>query len=87
MKTTVTQKDLDDEIQHATYTLLPDGRTTVCQITCKNGFTVNGYSSCVDPSNYNKGKGEAISFVNAREALWPFLAFRLADQLHAMKEG
>lgn len=81
MKTTVTPQDVKDEIVDETYTVLPNGRTTVCQLTLKNGFTVEGQSACVDIANFNKELGQKIAREMAVEKIWPLLGFRLADKL------
>lgn len=77
----VNEADIDAAITSSEFVLLPDGRTTICIITMDNGFTVRGESSCVDIANYNKEKGEAVAFENARNKLWLLLGFRLADRL------
>ena len=45
----VTPQQIEAAIVHETYTLLPNGRTTVCQLTLINlgdsGFTVEGQSA------------------------------------------
>lgn len=81
----VTEEDLDNAIKTVEYTLLPDGRTTVCTLTLDNNFTVRGESSCVSAENYNEKDGQTYSLKKARENLWPFLGFRLADRLHREK--
>lgn len=77
----VNETNVDEAIKDRKFTLLPDGRTTICTLWLDNGFTVRGESSCVDPANYNKEIGELLAFNKARDAVWPFLGFRLADQL------
>lgn len=43
----VTMDDVLAEIVGETYTVLPSGRVTVCELTLKNGFTVRGESAVV----------------------------------------
>ena len=43
----VTPEEVDAAVIKQEFTLLPDGRTTVCTLTLDNGFTVHGESSCV----------------------------------------
>ena len=81
----VTEEDLDKAINKVEYTLLPDGRTTICTLTLDNNFTVRGESSCVSVENYNEELGQTYALKKARENLWPFLGFRLADELHREK--
>jgi hypothetical protein len=81
----VTLEELKASIKKETYTLLPNGRTTVCQLTLDNGFTVEGSSSCVSLENYDKEVGEEIACKNACDNLWQLLGMRLADRLHQAK--
>ncbi len=81
----VTEEDLDNAIKKVEYTLLPDGRTTICTLTLDNNFTVRGESSCVSAENFNEEIGQTLALKKARENLWPFLGFRLADKLHREK--
>lgn len=81
----VTEEDLDNAIKKVEYTLLPDGRTTICTLTLDNNFTVRGESSCVSIENFDEEIGRVYSLKKARENLWPFLGFRLADELHREK--
>lgn len=76
--------DLDDvlgSIEKEEFILLPDGRTTICMLTLKNGFTIRGESSCVDISNYNPEIGNKIARTNAQEKIWAFLGYELATKL------
>lgn len=79
----VTPEDVAKAILSETYTLLPNGRTTVCQLTLDNGFTVEGQSACVSVENYNEELGNKIARENAVSEVWKLLGFRLADKLTA----
>lgn len=79
----VTPEMIDAAIQLVQYTVLQDGRSTICLLTLDNGFTVRGESSCVSRENFEEGVGQHYAFEDARKKLWPLLAFRLADQLAA----
>lgn len=79
----VHQSDVDAAVLRSEYTLLPDGRTTICLITMRNGFTVRGESSCVFVENYRKDIGERIAREDAYDKVWAFLGFALADRRHA----
>lgn len=54
--------------------------TTVCVIELDNGYTVTGYSACVDPANFDLGLGVKYSREDAYEKLWPLLGFELATK-------
>lgn len=72
--------DMMAKIKETTYTLLPNGRTTICQITLENGFTVEGSSACVVKSEYNQGLGEKYSFEKAIDELWKIEGYLLAEK-------
>lgn len=76
----VTPEMVDRAIQKAEYTILQDGRTTICLITLDNGFTVRGESSCVNASNFNAEFGQRAAYDDARRHVWAFLAFRIAER-------
>lgn len=80
--TTVTLQGILDKIKSATYTLLPNGRTTVCQLTLENGFTVEGDSACVSAANYNKFLGEKYAYEKALSNCWQFEGYLLAEKIY-----
>lgn len=84
---TVTPEQLKEHIKGCTYTVLPNKRTTVCQLTLANNFTVEGYSACVDVSNFNKELGEQISRKQAEDKIWPLLGYALASELSLVEQA
>ena len=87
MSNRVTIEDIQAAIKAETYTVLPDGRTTICQLTLDNGFTIDGKSACVAKENYDEALGNKYARENAVEKVWHFLGFRLADKLAKEKEA
>lgn len=85
MSNKVTIEEVHAAIKGETYTVLPDGRTTICQLTLDNGFTVDGKSACVSVENFNAELGQKYSKEKALDEVWKLLGFRLAEQL--MQEG
>lgn len=81
VKNKVEASDLERVIADETYVLLPDGRTTICQLTLLNGYTVMGKSACVDLANYNEQTGHHYARIDAVRQLWPLLGFALASKL------
>lgn len=86
MKNKVTKEDLLSKISDVQYVIMPDGRTTICQLTMKNGFTVRGESSCVSIDNFNKEVGEDIAYNQAIDKAWAFEGYLLADKLAGKEE-
>lgn len=80
-RTKVSLNDIQDKVKKVTYTVLPDGKTTICQLHMENGYTVNGESSCVDPANFNQALGEKYAYEDAINNAWPLEGYLLAEEL------
>lgn len=78
----LTPTDIDNTIVNKTFTVLPSGKCTVCELTLKNGFTVRGESSCVSIENFDEEIGNSISFENAREKIWVLEGYLLQETLN-----
>lgn len=88
----VTIEEVEAAILEETYTLLPNGRTTVCQLTLfdngDTGFTVEGQSACVSKANYNEEKGRYYARQRAVDKVWEMLGYGLAKEIdHQRKLG
>lgn len=79
----VTMDMVNAQIVGETYTVLPSGRVTVCELTLANGFTVRGESAVVFIENNVPQIGREIARENAVNQIWPLLGFRLRDKLAA----
>lgn len=77
----VTQADVSAAIVGETYTVLPSGRSMICELTLKNGFTVRGESSVVSAANFNEEVGRRVSRENAVHEVWQLLGYALVDKL------
>lgn len=76
----VTLNDIMSKIKGVTYTVLPNRRTTVCQLTLENGYTVEGQSACVDIANYNQALGEKFAYEAAIDNCWALEGYLLAER-------
>lgn len=76
----VTIDDVLAEIIGETYTVLPSGRVTVCELTLKNGFTVRGESAVVFIENNIPEYGRKVARDKAIDQIWQLLGFRLREQ-------
>lgn len=85
--TKVTKEALLAKIAVVDYVVMPDGRTTICQLTMQNGFTVRGESSCVSAENFNKELGEKYAYEKAFDAAWAFEGYLLAELRHREARG
>lgn len=77
----VTQEDVKNFILNETYTVLPDGRTTICQLTLKNNFTVEGQSACVSIENFDAVLGNQYARERAEQKVWELLGFDLSTKV------
>lgn len=89
MKTSLTLDDIERKIKGKRFTVLEDGRTTICNIYLENGFTVRGESACVNPENYDEEIGKRISFENAKKKIWALEGYLLQERIYQnkLKEG
>ena len=85
MKDHLIQSDIDAKIKDVKFTVLEDGRTTICNLYLENGFTVRGESSCVSKDNFNKDIGEQIALENAKNKVWELEGYLLAEDIHRSK--
>jgi hypothetical protein len=76
----LTVADIYCKIKMSEYTLLGDGRTTVCQLTLENGFTVIGTSACVSKEQYNQALGEKFAYEKAFEEIWQLEGYLLRQR-------
>ena len=80
VRTTVSLNDIQAKVKKVTYTVMPDGKTTICQLYMENGYTINGHSACVSPENYNCALGEKYSYEDAINKAWPLEGYLLAEE-------
>jgi hypothetical protein len=77
--------DIDAVIVSATYTVMPSGKTMVCELTLRNGFTVRGEGSAVSKENFNEEIGRKVSEEKAREKIWELEGYLLAQRLYEQR--
>lgn len=87
MRTSIDKQYIESRIKDVDYLVMKDGRTTICTITMANGYTVNGYSACVDIKNFDEALGRKYGYENAFEKLWPLEGYLLAERLHREERG
>lgn len=80
---TVTVEQLDalmssSQKEFATF----DNTMTIAVVKLPCGFKVTGQSSCVDPANFDKVKGENYALEDAKSKLWELEGYLLANRLH-----
>jgi hypothetical protein len=78
----ITPHDVENSIAGESYTILPSGRTTICELTLQNGFTVRGESSCVSIENFDAELGRKIAREDAKQKIWQLLGYALRERLH-----
>jgi hypothetical protein len=78
----VTKEALEARIASVEYEIRRDGRTTVCEITMVNGFSVRGESPAAVVESFDKALGEKYAYDKALDLVWAFEAYLLIDRRH-----
>lgn len=73
---------IDGCIKEVKHVRMPDGRTTICEITLTNGFTVRGESSCISAENFRADIGQDVSFRDARDKIWQLEGYLLQQRIY-----
>lgn len=81
IKDHLTEEDIDKKIKDKKFTILEDGKTTICNLYLENGYTVRGEAACINPANFKKDLGEKIAFENARDKVWVLEGYLLQEKL------
>ncbi len=82
----ITNEYIKSRVAETHYSILPDGRTTVCSIVLVNGYTVTGSSSCLDRANFSVDLGRNYSFQKAFEKIFEVEAFlAMEDEYRKVK--
>ena len=74
-------------IHNVTYTVLPSGKTMICEVILVNGYCVIGESSAVYKENFNEGIGMKISFEKAVRKIYELEGYVLAERLYRGEVG
>lgn len=87
----ITPEHVDRIIRSETFTVLPVGKTVICELTLWNGFTVRGESSVVSKENFDEAIGKIMSRGRARQKIWELEGYllqqRLFEQATATDQG
>lgn len=70
------------KIESATYTMQPSGKTMICELILKNGFSVIGRNSVVYKENFNEDLGRKNSYENALEKVWELEGYLFQEKLY-----
>jgi hypothetical protein len=81
----ITLEGAKAKIKGETYLVLPDARTTLCQLTLENGFTVTGTGSCIDPASFNIDLGRRYAFDEAMRKVFEVEAYLLMQKNYEHK--
>ena len=77
----ITNEQINAKIKSESYLVLPDGRTTICTLMLENGYSIHGYSACVDPADFDINLGRFYAFEDARRQIWPLEGYLLAQNI------
>ncbi len=81
MKTKLSIEDIKSVIVSKTFTTLPSGKTIICELILKNGFSVRGESSVVSLENFVQEIGEKIAHDDAVNKVWQVEGYLLQQKL------
>lgn len=82
MDNRVTEEQIKSKIKSEVFLVMPDCRTTICQLVLENGYTVHGYSTCVDGENFIAAFGRLYAYKDALAKIWPLEDYLLAEKLY-----
>jgi len=82
MENRVTEEQIKSKIKSEVFLVMPDCRTTICQLILENGYTVHGYSACVDINNFDAALGRLYAYQDAFKKIWPLEGYLLAEKLY-----
>jgi hypothetical protein len=77
----VTIEQIRGKIKDEVFMIMPDNRTTLCQLTLENGYTVIGQSACVDIENFDASLGRHYAKQDAIDKVWPLEGYLLAERM------
>lgn len=77
----VTIEQIQAKIKDTAFLVMPDHRTTLCQLTLENGYTVIGQSACVDIENFDASLGRHYAKEDAINKVWPLEGYLLAERM------
>ena len=76
----LTLADILAKVKRADYIVMNDQRTTICQLTLENGYTIIGKSACVDARKFNKAMGEQYAYNDALDKVWELEGYLLKQR-------
>lgn len=82
----LTPADIDAAIVSETFTMTPSGKTMVCELVLKNGFSIIGLNSCVSRENFREDIAQEKSRQLARDKVWELLSFDLHTKVQRSLE-
>lgn len=87
MKNTVTLEQIETLLNEAeTEKHVFFGKATIIMYKLKNGFTVYGYSACVDPANFDEKIGDHYAREDAKKKLWQLEGYLLQNKLNEARQ-
>ena len=81
----LTPESIDSVIESESYVVLPSGKSMICELMLRNGYSVRGESSVVSKENFDVEIGKKISRENARNQIWQLEGYLLQQKLWEAK--
>lgn len=83
----IAPQQLLDVIVKEQYHVFEGTQFTVCLLTLKNGFNVEGVSACASPENFDADIGKEIAFKDAMRKIWGLEGYLLKQKLYEDKSN
>ena len=78
----LTPDDINSLVDKVRYSILPSGKTMMCEMTLINGFTLLGEYSCVNLVNFDEVTGKSISYEDAWKKIWPLESYLMQQKTY-----
>ncbi len=80
----ITPKEAEAEIVRESYTILPSGRSVVCELTTHNGNAFIGYARVVHAANFDFETGKKVARADAIKGVYDLIADRKRDIINEL---
>lgn len=80
----ISAADVNANIDSITYTTMPSGKSIVCELILKNGFTVRGESAVMRKENFKEEIGRELAYQDAWKKIWGYMAYNLAQNIYTV---
>jgi hypothetical protein len=77
----LTPELIESVIQSESYTILPSGKSMICELILRNGYSIRGESSVVSKENFDEEIGRKVAREDAKRKIWQLEGYLLQQKL------